>query len=165
MATDYASKKWERGGKDWATRNIKLRFSRKLVFTWGLFASLTAKLFDASSLDRATNDDEHFMLLSDLIWQQTEVTPLELLARVASQPSVTQGTQRRIFDAYDAFLAALGDPEFRRRLDTVEFDSAADDEAFETVRRASNEFREGINSLFFDEHDELRTLIRRFGVF
>lgn len=165
VATDYASKKWERDGKGWATRNIKLRFSRKLVFTWGLIASLTAKLFETPTLARAGDEDEHLILLSELIREQTDVAPLELLARVASQPGVERETAGRIFGAYDLFIGALSDGEFRQRLESVAFDEAADDETYETVRQASNDFREGINSLFFDEHPQLRTLIRRFGVF
>ncbi|MEM9454574.1 MAG: DUF294 nucleotidyltransferase-like domain-containing protein [Myxococcota bacterium] len=165
VATDYASKKWERGGKGWATRNIKLRFSRKLVFTWGLIASLTAELFEAPSLLQAGSEEEHLILLSELIREQTEVTPLELLARVVRQPGVKAQTAKRIFGAYDQFLGALSDPEFRRRLDSVKFDSAADDETYESVRQASYHFRVGINDLFFDEHPALSKLIRKFGVF
>lgn len=165
VATDYASKKWERDGKGWATRNIKLRFSRKLIFIWGLVASLTAELFDSSSLGEAGNEEEHLILLSELIREQTDVTPLELLARVAAQPGVRPQTAKRIFDAYDQFIAALSDPDFRRRLESVKFDEAADDETYETVRQASYEFRVGINDLFFDEHQRLKDLIRKFGVF
>lgn len=165
VATDYASKKWERGGKGWATRNIKLRFSRKLVFTWGLIASLTAELFEAPSLTRAGSEEEHLILLSELIREHTEVTPLELLARVVSQEGVKPETAGRIFGAYDQFLRALSDPQFRERLESVKFDSAADDETYESVRRASYEFRVGINDLFFDEHPVLSRLIRKVGVF
>lgn len=165
VATDYASKKWERGGKGWATRNIKLRFSRKLVFTWGLLASLTAEIFDAPSLSQAASEEEHLILLSELIREQTEVTPLELLARVVRQDGVEPQTARRIFDAYDEFIDALSDPGFRERLESVKFDEAADDQTYERVRDASYRFRMGINSLFFDEHEKLRKLIRKFGVF
>ncbi len=165
VATDYASKKWERNSKGWATRNIKLRFSRKLVFTWGLIASLTARLFDTSSLEQAGTEEEHLILLSELIRQQTEITPLELLARVVQQEGVKPETARRIFGAYDEFVGALADPQFRDKLDSVKFDEAADDETYERVRKASYQFRVGINDLFFDEHEQLRSLIRKFGVF
>jgi len=165
VATDYASKKWERNSKGWATRNIKLRFSRKLVFIWGLIASLAAELFDTSSLDPATNEQEHLILLLEFIREQTEVTPLELLARVARQPNVKPETARRIFSAYDTFIGKLSDPDFRHRLDSVDFDNAADDEAYESVRGPSHDFRMGVNDLFFDEHAKLSKLIRKFGVF
>ena len=65
----------------------------------------------------------------------------------------------------DQFLGALSDPEFRQRLESVKFDSAADDETYESVRQASYHFRVGINDLFFDEHPALSKLIRKFGVF
>ncbi|MEX1367966.1 MAG: nucleotidyltransferase domain-containing protein [Nannocystaceae bacterium] len=165
VATDYASKKWERDGRGWATRNIKLRFSRKLVFTWGLIAALSAELFETPSLEGATDEEEHLILLSEIIREQTDVSPLELLARVVRHPEVQPETAVRIFGAYDQFIAALSDPGCRRRLESVHFDEAADDETYESLRKASYEFRVGINALFFDEHPVLRELIRKFGVF
>ncbi len=168
MASDYASKMWERTQQGWAIRNIKLRFSRKLLFVWGLLASFSAQLFqteDLASADRERNEEEYLMLLSELIRQQTEITPLELLARVASDPRVPLETAGKIFSAYDEFLAALSNPDTRERLKLLPFGKAATDDVYGPLREASTRFREGINDLFFDHHPDLARLIRRYGVF
>lgn len=165
MASDYASKMWERSRKEWGTRNIKLRFSRKLLFVWGLVASFSGVLFQSEALRGATNEDEFFRLLADLIREQTEVTPLELLARILCHPDVKPETAKTIFSTYDTFLAALSDPATRKHLDDVPFEKAADDEIYDGLRKASNEFSNGLKDVFFDQHPTLKMLIRQYGVF
>jgi len=165
VASDYASKMWERTQQGWGIRNIKLRFSRKLLFVWGLLASFSGSLFDEGLLAQATREEEFLLLLLDLIREQTEVAPLELLARVASADGVKEDTAREIFDAYDVFLAALADPDRREHLESIPFDHAMDDEAYEPLRKGSSRFRFGINALFFEQHPKLPELIHKFGVF
>ena len=163
MASDYASKMWERGRKEWGIRNIKLRFSRKLLFIWGLLASFSGELFPSDALVAAKSDDEYFRLLAELIREQTEVTPLELLAKVSLDVDPPVGDL--IFSAYDEFLAALANPEIRTKLESVRFEDAASDETYDALRNSSQQFRSGVNQLFFDAHPKLPKLIRQFGVF
>ncbi len=165
VASDYAAKKWERTHDGWGIRNIKLRFSRKLLFVWGLLTSFSGKLFDDGTLQPAATEDEFMLRLIEFVREQSEVTPLELLARVADHPSVTPDTIRRIFGAYDEFLGALADPTTRDHLERIPFDDAMADEVYSRLRKASSEFRKGINALFFKEHPELPNLILDFGVF
>lgn len=166
VASDYASKMWERTQKGWGIRNVKLRFSRKLLFVWGLLASFSGPLFDdAGLLSQANREDEFLLLLLDLIREQTDVAPLELLARVASAEGVKDDTLRDIFGAYDVFLAALADPERRDHLESIPFEQAMADEAYEPLRKASSRFRFAINDLFFVQHPKLPELIHKFGVF
>jgi predicted nucleotidyltransferase len=165
VASDYASKMWERTHDGWAIRNIKLRFSRKLLFVWGLLASFSGKLFDDGTLQPSPTEDEFFLRLLDHIREQSEVTPLEMLARVASHESVTRETALRIFNAYDEFLAALADPETRDHLERISFDQPMEDKIYEPLRKSSSEFRKGVNALFFKEHPDLPNLIHDFGVF
>lgn len=170
VASDYASKMWERTQQGWGIRNVKLRFSRKLLFVWGLLASFSGPLFDRPSdqgglLAQAANEEEFLLLLLDLIREQTEVVPLELLARVATADGVADDTVRDIFGAYDEFLAALADPERRDHLESIPFDQALSDEAYEPLRKASSRFRFAINALFFEQHPQLPELIHKFGVF
>lgn len=165
IASDYASKMWERGLVGWATRNIKLRYSRKLIFVWGLLASFSGDLWEGTLLDKATTEDESLTLLSEVIRRQTEVSPLELLARALLDPGVSHKTALETLSAYDHFLAAINDPDTRKHLDHLEFERAAEDEVYNQLRRKSFNFRQGINTLFFDEHPKLKAHIRDYGVF
>jgi hypothetical protein len=163
IASDYASKMWERDRKGWAIRNIKLRFSRKLLFIWGLLASFSGNLFAPESLQAVKHDDEYFTLLAELIREQTEVTPLELLARVCLEASPSVG--EALFSSYDEFLAALANPLTRSKLESLKFEDAPNDPTYDGLRQASQRFRLAVNELFFDDHPKLPALIRQFGVF
>lgn len=165
VTSDYASKMWERSGRGWATRNIKLRFSRKLLFVWGLLASFSGELFETEALRQAKSEEEFLVLLSELIRSQTDVVPLDLFARVLADDGVDPETASVIFSTYDEFLATIGDPATRRQLDELPFDLAAEDEAYARLRRASGRFRKAVNAVFFDQHPKLKELIRSYGVF
>jgi hypothetical protein len=164
MASDYASKMWERQREGWGIRNVKLRFSRKLLFLWGLLASFAAELFAPAELHLVENDDEYFLALASLIGSLTDVPPLELLARVVLECD-DENLADRIFSSYDQFLRVLSDQSARNTLETVSFEGALAEPAYAALREASHQFREGVTSLFFDVHPKLPELIRKFGVF
>lgn len=155
---------WERSRKGWAIRNVKLRFSRKLLFIWGLLAAFSGDLFAPPELYRVENDDQFYLMLADLIRSQTDVPPLELLARVVLDTGDTE-VANDIFSSYDAFLNALATPEARARLEAVAFEDALDDAIYAGLRDVSQRFRRGVTRLFFDVHPKLPMLIRDFGVF
>ncbi len=164
VASDYASKMWERHHEGWAIRNIKLRFSRKLLFAWGLLASFAGELFAGPAFDGVTDDHERLVRLSNLIGEQTNVAPLDLLARVVLETNDAT-IARQIFSSYDEFLRMLIDPETRGALQQVPFEQSETDPTYGSLRVTSREFREGMNALFFDAHPRLRELIREYGVF
>ncbi|MCX4247808.1 nucleotidyltransferase domain-containing protein [Paraliomyxa miuraensis] len=165
VASDYASKMWERTYHGWGIRNIKLRFSRKMLFVWGLLAAFSGRLFDDGALAEASSEDEFLLRLLELIRSQTDVPPLELLARAALAEGVRDETITQIFSNYDEFLGALADPDTRRHLETVPFDDGGTDSVYEGLRQPSWLFRSGINDLFFKEHPLLPELILKFVVF
>jgi len=164
MASDYASKMWERQREGWGIRNVKLRFSRKVLFIGGLLASLAGELFAPPELHEVENDDTYYLLVADLIRTQTDVPPLELLARVVLE-SDDKSVADSIFSSYDQFLSVLADPEARAKLEAVRFEDAVHDPTYAGLRGASQRFREGVTRLFFDVHPKLPKLIRDFGVF
>jgi hypothetical protein len=164
MASDYASKMWERSRRGWGIRNVKLRFSRKLLFVWGLLAAFAGELFAPAELHQVENDEQFYLMLADLIRSQTDVPPLELLARVVLEAG-DDDIANDIFPSYDRFLNVLADPEARARLDAVRFEDALDEPAYSELRDVSQRFRRGVTRLFFDVHPKLKMLIRDFGVF
>jgi predicted nucleotidyltransferase len=164
MASDYASKMWERSRQGWGIRNVKLRFSRKLLFIWGLLAAFAGDLFAPPELHQVENDEQYFLMLADLIRSQTDVAPLELLARVVLEAG-DNDIADDIFSSYDQFLHALADPDARTKLEAVRFEDALDDPAYAGLRDVSQRFRRGVTRLFFDVHPRLPMLIRDFGVF
>ena len=164
VTSDYASKMWERQRSGWAIRNVKLRFSRRVLFIWGLLASFAADLFGTAELRQMENDDEYYRMLAELIRTQTDVAPLELLARVVRDTG-DHDVAHAIFSSYDRFLAVLADPDARSNLETVRFDDALEHPAYADLRDASQTFRRGITKLFFEVHPKLPALIRDFGVF
>ncbi|HEV7919466.1 MAG TPA: nucleotidyltransferase domain-containing protein [Thermoanaerobaculia bacterium] len=164
MASDYASKVWERSREEWGIRNVKLRFSRKLLFTWGLFAAFAGELFATPELDQVENDEQYVLMLRDLIQAQTDIAPLELLAHVVLQAG-DDDVADQIFSSYDHFLAVLADAEAREKLEAVQFEDALNDATYADLREVSQQFRHGVTSLFFDVHPKLPKLIRDFGVF
>lgn len=103
-------------------------------------------------------------MIADLIRTQTDVAPLELLARVVLETG-DNDVADAIFSSYDHFLGVLADADARKRLEDVRFEDALDDPTYAGLRDASQRFRGGVTSLFFDAHPKLPKLIRDFGVF
>jgi hypothetical protein len=144
---------WERDQEEWALRNIKLRFSRKLLFVWGLLACFSFELFPPNNQEQIRQaGEEASSLLADFVQEQTNVTPIDMLSRALLLQSEDEHA-RSIFDSYDLFLTTLDDNGDVEHC-----------EPYQRLQRASWTFRDSINAVFFDGK-HLGPLVRRYGVF
>lgn len=165
VAVDFVYKQRERS-HGWALRNAKLRMSRKLIFVSGLLTCFSFELFGKDRIWTGDDDLVSIPALVRFLRERIQVTPLESLAEVLLGPSISAETGRALFDSYDAFLGLLDDPEQRSRLKQLPLDDAlGKDATFKQVRELGREFQRGLDRLFFDEHEVLPTLIKRYGVF
>jgi hypothetical protein len=163
LAVDYAAKKWRQTEK-WASRNAKLRMSRKLLFTKGLLMCLVAEyISDNSQLSLREIDTRIIAHCQEYV----ETSALDVLS--AQVLRLTDGQQRSVarllFDSYDQFLAILDDQDKRTELENLPFENAAKNMLFRQVRDLSDSFQEGLTKLFFETDEKLTKLIRKYGIF
>ena len=162
LAVDYATKKWQRSNSGWAIRNMKLRMSRKLLFAKGI---LVCFLCDEGFAGKPSSNDSEIvgMELLEKCFQLARRPAIELLADVLDK-FADDAVARKTMSAYNLFLASLDDQEKRERLNQLDF-GEEDDPLFVELRENSRIFRDGLEQLFFNSHDRLTELIKRYGVF
>jgi hypothetical protein len=164
MAVDYASKHRERAGKGWALRNAKLRMSRKLIFASGLLACFSCVLKPSRAVSESLFGPEgSFAPLVNHLVKYVSSTPLEVVAE-AWLDYPNEASARRMFDAYDEFLAILNDAAKRDRLKELSEDASVTDPTFQRIRKLGHDFQHSLDDLFFNTV-ELGRLIKRYGVF
>lgn len=159
MAVDFAGKQWERANKGWALRNIKLRMSRKLIFTSGLLMCFCYDAKSVSTIRKRNNLSllETVTCLEKFVYR----TPLENVAVVMLELDMID-TGRDLMGAYDEFLALLNDKDKREHLEKLEIGNACNDKVFGDAREMSYRFQDALDILFFDR---LEKLTKRYGVF
>jgi len=91
-------------------------------------------------------------------------TPLELLARAASEVGASRATVRKLFDSYDRFLGILDNSEKREALARMTGPGMAAS-VWEEIRDASHDFHCGLLELFFDANSTLSDLTIQYGLF
>ncbi|MQU79463.1 nucleotidyltransferase domain-containing protein [Sinorhizobium medicae] len=159
IAVDYANKYRARGGDKWALRNIKLRMSRKLIFTSGLLMCITWALREA--------DGSHDALFAPkIVTHLTEWTrrpPLESLAMVIHRHAPELADE--VFDNYDAFLALLNDQEQRGHLEKLSPEDAYADADFLAARDRAIKFDQALTKLLFEADPGISSLVKKYGVF
>lgn len=165
IAVDYAAKRWERGEEGWALRNMKLRFSRKLLFAAGMLLCFGCYLDESRRGEHPLfrDQEEAKRKVHQHLAQKLGVAPLDMLCetfRARGKPS----TAAKILSAYNEFLAAL-DSERRDHLKRLSADESYGDAVFRKLRKHSHEFQEGLTALFYDDDETLRKLTIRYGVF
>jgi hypothetical protein len=93
------------------------------------------------------------------------VTPLQLLARAASRPTVSKSTARQLFDSYNGFLDLLDNKEDREELTRLRPSDLRDSKIWARIRELGRNFQTGLTNLFFSDDEELRKLMIEYGVF
>ncbi|PQO36612.1 DUF294 nucleotidyltransferase-like domain-containing protein [Blastopirellula marina] len=163
LTVDYAAKKWQRGEKGWAIRNVKLRMSRKLLFVKGLLVCFACH---PSLADNSKSYDTIDVINQELMNRCYALCQLPALSILASalhyldkKPLAIQ-----IMDAYDRFLSTLKDEEKRKHLEELSLDNS-NDSVFEEQRQISRDFRDGLIAFFFDSDERITQLVKRYGVF
>ena len=146
VAVDYEFKISGNGEpKPWAIRNIKLVFSRKLLYASGLFSI-------AMTADRAR--DEKIEILADLFNRPVMERMKAICGEARMEPVVA---------SYSRFLDFLGDSANRKHLEDLDR-SNRDDERFREIKNEGHHFTRELLKLFESTFDSTHP-IRRAVVF
>ena len=144
MAVDYEFKTNE-GSKPWGIRNIKLVFSRKLLYASGLFSV-------AMTADR--RQEQKIEILEKLF----NMPVIDRMIEICGS-SRMEGT---LF-SYNQFLARLGNSAVRKRLSELKPDER-DDPTFRDLKNEGHHFTRELLKLFESTFDSTHP-IRRAVIF
>jgi predicted nucleotidyltransferase len=167
VAVDFAYKRRERQAAGWALRTAKLRMSRKLTYASGLAACFSC----AMELKGAPTDapGDRALRTVDHLERFLQQPPLEIMAWAVSGGHANERLReagRRLFFAYDRFLALLDDRDKRERLDALLPSDAAADAVYNEAREIGHAFQAALDEIFLTENgSQLFTLTRTYGVF
>lgn len=172
MCVDYANKYRDRSGEGWAIRHLKLRLSRKLIFTAGLLLCFSCDLTLHPELkpkfrDLFTMEEPEQAPVKevvDYLRLRSSRGPLETLAETCLH-FAKMSNAKQIFDAYNEFLGILRDPERRIKLSQLDPDKAETDVSFQQARLIGKQFHDGLVNLFFHDNKRLAELTMHYGVF
>ncbi len=140
VCVDYEFKTYE-GQKPWGIRNIKLIFSRKLLYASGLFSV-------ALTCDRTR--DKKVEVLLDLF----DLPPVERIAEVCGRASAVGA-----LESYDRFLERLGEAEVRDRLNALTKEQRTDS-LFRELKNEGHHFTREILRLFETTFDTTHPIRR-----
>lgn len=124
IATDFQHKVSEKN-KSWGLRNLKLRFSRKILYFAGVVVIAEMVDFNGSKEERSS---EIIKLLN--------LAALERIFDIGKDQEQTA----RIFEHYNNFLTQISDPEKRAELDGLTKDDRNTSAVYTAIREDSREF-------------------------
>ena len=144
ITVDYAFKTQE-ANKPWAIRNIKLVFSRKLIYASGLFSvAVTADRSQSSKVD----------ILEELF----SMTPIERMVHICGESRM-----RELVKSYNMFLGRIDDQDVRNHLEILSKDDRDTDEVFRELKnegyRFANELLMAFEKTFHSTHPIHRAVI------
>lgn len=168
MAVDYASKKWLQADNKWALRNVKLRFSRKLIFLKGLLLCLDCRLFPDewpwNELPVSDYRDHPEHRLQEGLRMLVELPAIDAFCRVARLVGAKESA-RNALTSYERFLDAIGCEPKREALEATPFESADSDPTFAALRAEGRQFGEAVESLLLESSEKLTRITKEYGVF
>ncbi|MCY3727512.1 MAG: nucleotidyltransferase domain-containing protein [Nitrospira sp.] len=142
VAVDYEFKTSGSGEpKPWAIRNIKLVFSRKLLYASGLFSI-------AMTADRAR--DEKIEILEGLFDRPVMERMIKICGKAAMEPVLT---------SYNFFLEKLEDLETRKHLEKLEIGNR-DDRTFRAIKNKGHHFTRELLKVFESTFDSTHPIHR-----
>jgi len=154
ITTDFQHKV-DADGKSWGTRNIKLRFSRKLLYFAGIMTIATAS-------DQNLGTEERVTYLSSLL----EKSPLERVFNIANESSDNNFSEtiNEIFSEYEYFLLCLGNRDKRDILEDIKDKNERVDKPLyldlsERSTKFTNNLYQLLKSIFPPEHQIHTALI------
>lgn len=166
MTVDFADKQHDRFHDGFALRNIKLRFSRKLMYISGLLACFRCQL-DYPDLEARLDffDRENSVAVTDHVRRSLDKTPLDSLADTLDRYVEKPAAIRALFDAYDGFMGILSDSDKRARLERLAPKDLASDPIYKDAREISHVFADAVETIFLTADNPVGKLTIRYGVF
>jgi hypothetical protein len=137
------------GPAKWASRLVKLRTSRKVLFAGGLLPILLCHLHPAAEIP-------------GFLRAQLEAPATDRLAHAFCSFGAEDAGLRAL-GAYDRWLGLLADPGMRGELERLPRDQVEHSTTFREARRLGDELQAGLLALLFDT--PLRALVREYGIF
>jgi predicted nucleotidyltransferase len=167
MAVDFAYKQFNRGGKGYAIRSIKLGTSRKLLYASGLLACFWCD----PAISNLDNLEPKTQNLIDRLEVFLSRTPLErfaafFVANIPQNNSTFLGEcAKNLFDSYNEFLGLLNDEQKRDDLEKLSLAEQDGSEVFAEARRIRHKFRLAMQDTFTGSQSPLRDHAIAKGIF
>lgn len=137
IATDFEFKTSE-ADKEWGLRNIKLRFSRKLLYFGGII--VTAEISEQSRDGK--------------LQQATQLFSLPILERI-NRLSDQEASVSEIFRIYQEFVEKISDERVRKALKKVKKSSREESQEFQELRKLGEDFSNALlNWIKIKYHDD-----------
>jgi predicted nucleotidyltransferase len=151
ICVDFEGKRRNAEGDDpkYASRNAKLRTSRKVLFAGGLLPALLCQLKEASEIP-------------GFLRRQFSSPPTDRLAAAfLQQGAVAEGVRAML--AYDRWLGLLRDASAREELASLRADTRDGSPLFREIREIGDELQRGLLALLYETR--LSPLTRWYGLF
>lgn len=165
ITVDFVEKQRGQAGHGWGLRNAKLRMSRKLIFASGMLSCFSCELLSSAEARGELLRNHSSVAMEEHLRNFINRSPLEVLATFLLELNIKKNTARKLFSAYNAFLALLNDTRKREHLKNLHYDQIPGDKVFNEVREYCHQFQEGLTALFFKDNSKLRDLTIFYGVF